>query len=183
MGLIAQVFASLFGQRRNAVVEIAEVFRENAEGAAERGHAIDVATLQQFAAEFAPRSNRTWWDSFVDGLNRLPRPIMALWAVWVLAWTPVDPEFMARVFEAWSIIPQMVWGVILTIVTFFFSGRAQVKDLDFQKDLAGMVQSSRILRQPAVPGDTIGSPGGEGAVHARDNPALADILKSRKAEA
>ena len=82
--LIGQIFATLFGGDRNAVRELAEVFRVNAEAASKRGHDLDSAALDQFAAEFVARTQRTWWDSLIDGLNRLPRPLLALWALWAL---------------------------------------------------------------------------------------------------
>ncbi|MBY6117380.1 holin family protein [Mameliella alba] len=147
MGLIGQILAALFGGDRNAVREMAEVFRVNAEAASKRGHDLDSAALEQFAAEFCQRTRRTWWDSLVDGLNRLPRPLLALWALWVLVWTPYDPIFMAQVFAAWAVIPQSVWAVILVIVTFFFGGRQQVKGLDFQRDVAGLLaQTQAVLK-------------------------------------
>jgi len=150
MGLIGQIFATLFGGDRNAVRELAEVFRVNAEAASKRGHDLDSAALDQFAAEFVARTQRTWWDSLIDGLNRLPRPLLALWALWVLVWTPYDPIFMAQVFAAWAVIPQSVWAVILVIVTFFFGGRQQVKGLDFQRDVAGLLtQTQAVLKSRA----------------------------------
>ena len=36
MGLIERIFSSVFGNGRNVIVETAQVFRENAEGAAVR---------------------------------------------------------------------------------------------------------------------------------------------------
>lgn len=174
MGLIGQILATLFGGDRNAVRELAEVFRVNAEASDKRGNDLDNAVLQQFAAEFTRQTRRTWWDSLVDGLNRLPRPMLAIWALWVLAWTPYDPVFMAEVFAAWAVIPQSVWAVILVIVTFFFGGRQQVKGLDFQRDVAGLLaqtqtalksrEALRALDAPAA-ADPAPDP-------ASDNPAL-----------
>jgi hypothetical protein len=69
MGMMAQFMALLFGGGRNAIVETAEVFRENAEKAGNRSAELKGAALAQFAAEFAvPR--RGWFDRLMDGLNR-----------------------------------------------------------------------------------------------------------------
>jgi len=103
MGMIQQLAAILFGGNRNAVKELAEVFRVNAEASAERGHALDTAALSQFAAEFVARNQRTWWDSLVDGLNRLPRPAFTCGVFAVLIWTVRDPVFMSEVFTAWAV--------------------------------------------------------------------------------
>lgn len=145
MGLIGQVLAALFGNDRNAVREIAEVFKVNAEGASARGHDLDSAALQQFAAEFVAPACRTWWDSLVDGLNRLPRPLLVLGVFGMLVWTVVDPIFMARVFTAWAIIPTPVWGLMMVIMTFYFGGRQQVKSLDFQRDVAGLMAQTQAV--------------------------------------
>ncbi len=185
MGLITNILGMLLGNERNAVREIAEVFRPNAEAAAQRGHDADAAALQQFAAEFAQRQNRTWWDSFVDGLNRLPRPLMALWALWVLIWTPIDPTYMSAVYASYGVIPQTVAAIVLLIVTFFFGGRNQVKSLDFQRDVAGQLaatqgalqQRGRLAELDAPEGQpaaTVETPGATS-----DNPALAEILRQR----
>ena len=52
MGLIEQIFTSIFGDGRNVIVETAQVFRENAEGAGVREAAIKQHAMQQYAAEF-----------------------------------------------------------------------------------------------------------------------------------
>lgn len=148
MGLITQLVAALFGRDGNTVKEIAEVFRVNAEAADERGNTLDHAALQQFAAEFVARNQRTWWDSLIDGLNRLPRPLLTLGVFWVLVWTVVDPVMMAEVFTAWSLIPEYAWALIALVVTFFFGGRQQVKDLSFKRDVGQvMAQAQSVLGQ------------------------------------
>ena len=77
MGVIGQIFATLFGGERNIIRETAEVFVENAEAGAERQAAFQQAALQQFATEFAIE-RRGVFDRFIDGVNRLPRPMLAL---------------------------------------------------------------------------------------------------------
>ncbi len=77
MTWIANVLGAVFGGGRNVIAETAEVFRPNAENQAERDQEYQSAALAQFAAEFAIE-RKGWFDRFIDGLNRLPRPIMAL---------------------------------------------------------------------------------------------------------
>ncbi|WP_425072566.1 3TM-type holin [Sagittula sp. S175] len=179
MGLI-QMIQALMGGNRNAVKELAEVFRVNAEASEARGHDLDAAALSQFAAEFVARSQRTWWDSLVDGLNRLPRPLFTLGVFFIFTWSWINPVMMAEVFGAWAIIPTPVWVLITTVVTFFFGGRAQVKDMDFQREMAGVMAGTqtflaqrRQLRaldaeEGAEPPDTQDDPTTD------FNPALAD---------
>ncbi len=69
--------------------EVAEVFVENKENKGERSHlevlsdmGLTSSTLEQFAAEFHARSNRSWWDSFVDGLNSTASTIVNSVCYW-----------------------------------------------------------------------------------------------------
>jgi hypothetical protein len=65
--------------------ELIEVFSSGAGSESRRGHSHlalswhDLNSLEQFAAEFQPRAHRTRWDSFIDGLNRVPRPLITCW--------------------------------------------------------------------------------------------------------
>ncbi|MEQ5870229.1 carboxylesterase [Sagittula sp. NFXS13] len=179
MGLI-QALTALFGGNRNTIAEVAQVFRVNAEASDARGFDLDTAALNQFAAEFVARSQRTWWDSLVDGLNRLPRPLFTAGVFALLGWTFIDPVKMAEVFGSWAIIPTPVWALITVVVTFFFGGRAQVKDQDFQRDMAGVMASTQtflsqrrelraLAEEPAL--QTVG---GDDDTTSDPNPALAD---------
>lgn len=135
MGVISYLLTALFGGARNVPVELINALRGNAEAAAERGGEFDAAALEQFAAEFRhPR--RGWFDGMVDGLNRLPRPILTLGAIVILLLPVFDIALATEVFAAWSIIPPAIWALITVIVTFFFGGRMQARDLDFNRDLA-----------------------------------------------
>ncbi|MEM6692636.1 MAG: 3TM-type holin [Planctomycetota bacterium] len=96
------------------------------------GLGLDQATLAQFAAEFTPQSNRTWWDSLVDGLNRLPRPIMALGVLSMFVLAPIDPVRFTTIAEAYSVIPPGFWALLSIIIGFYFGGRMQLKSQDFQ---------------------------------------------------
>lgn len=136
MGMITQLLAALFGSAgRNVPVEIIEALRGNAEAAAERGGEFDAAALQQFAAEFR-NPPRGWFGAFVDGLNRLPRPLLTLGMLVILLLPVWDIGLATEVFTAWSIIPPPVWVLITVVVTFFFGGRMQAHDLNFNRDLA-----------------------------------------------
>jgi hypothetical protein len=183
MGLIAQIFRTFFGGNRNVVKETVEVFRPNAEAQASRAHQLDSAALEQLAAEF--QHKRTgWFDRVIDGLNRLPRPMMVFGVFGLLIYTPVDPVHMAEVFASWALIPAGMWAIIATIVAFFFGGRQQLYDQDFQAQLAQTalkvpqvidnIQAIRELRHDS-PG--VANPGPEAhlalaALEDTDNPAL-----------
>ena len=187
MGLIANVFAGLFGGGRNVVRETFEVFRPNAEAQSQRGHALDAATLNQMAAEFADRGQRGRFDRFMDGVNRLPRPMMVSGVFGLLIWTSVDPISAAQVFTSWAIIPTEFWYVVLAIVTFYFGGRNQAKANDMQERLANVASGvpavlSALSQLEEMRPQTADSPGSadtgtdaDAEVHATaddENPAL-----------
>ena len=75
--MIDVLMGAFFGSGTNIIKDTAEVFMENTEAAAEREAAWQAAALEEFAAEFAqPRQGR--FDRFMDGVNRLPRPALAI---------------------------------------------------------------------------------------------------------
>jgi hypothetical protein len=121
---------------------VASVFAENREARGQRGHEADMAALTQFAAEFSARENRTWWDSFADGLNRIVRPLFALAAFFSMIAIPIWPERALYVAEALAAMPNGYWFLVGTIITFYFGGRMQVKSQDF-KIRAGAVEAAK----------------------------------------
>ncbi|WP_133065434.1 3TM-type holin [Niveispirillum lacus] len=86
-------------------------------------HGEMLARFQQYGVEFADRQNRTGWDSFIDGLNRLPRPAMALGVIGMFVWASADPAGFAVAAQAWALIPEEMWIVLGAIITFFFGDR------------------------------------------------------------
>lgn len=141
--------------------EVAEVFTENKENRAKRTHEeamagldLDKASLMQFAAEFHDRSNRTWWDSLVDGLNRLPRPLMAISVLGFFVLAPLDPQYFLQIAQAYEIMPDGYWALLSVIIGFYFGGRMQLKSHDMvvkknavhaAKELVSMKQEFRKL--------------------------------------
>lgn len=69
------------------------------------------------------RENRTWWDSLWDGLNRAPRPIMALGVVGMMTWPVFDPVSFAAAMQAYALVPEWLAYVFLAIVGFYFTSR------------------------------------------------------------
>ena len=80
-----------------------------------------IALMQQFAGEFVARTQRTPWDSFVDGLNRLPRPLMTFGMILLLGWACVDPPGFAIVMGALASVPEPLWAVWGAMVAFWLA--------------------------------------------------------------
>lgn len=131
--------------------EVAEVFTENREKRGQRRHAEvladierDRASLAQFAAEFHARSQRTRWDSFVDGMNRLPRPLLTLAILGFFVLAPLDPVRFLEIARAYELMPPGYWALLSVIIGFYFGGRMQLKAQDMRVR-AGAVQAARDL--------------------------------------
>lgn len=92
-------------------------------------HEEQMAVLAQFAAEFAGRPPQTWWDSLVDGLNRLPRPVITFSIMGLFVWAFYDPAAFSDYMRAMEIVPDELWMMWLTIVAFWFGGRLVSRDL------------------------------------------------------
>jgi len=187
MGLIQGLLDILFGGGRNAVRETVEVFRPNAENAAARDQERAAASLAQLAAEF-DLSQRGLFDRMIDGLNRLPRPAMALGTIGLFAAAMVDPIWFAERMQGIALVPEPLWWLLGAIVSFYFGARHQAKSQDFQRSIA-----STLARAPevtagigalrAVDVDRGGAPGRAreeatadaiGSYKAAPNPALAE---------
>ncbi|NRA99659.1 MAG: holin family protein [Rhodobacteraceae bacterium] len=135
MGMIDRLFGLLFGGGSNVIAETAEVFRENAEGAAAREAMLRQATLGQFAAEFAvPRKGV--FDRVIDGLNRLPRPALALGTLALFVCAMADPVWFAARMQGIALVPEPMWWLMGAIVSFYFGARHQAKAQDFRRSIA-----------------------------------------------
>lgn len=136
MGLIGQIFGLVFGSGRNVVRETAEVFRENAEAGAQRGQAVQIQAMQQHGGEFnGPRQGG--FDRLMDGLNRLPRPAMALGTLGLIVSAMTDPVWFSTRMQGLSLVPEPLWWLLGVIVSFYFGARHQLKTQQFQRDIAG----------------------------------------------
>jgi hypothetical protein len=132
---MAEIFAVIFGGGRNVLRETAEVFVENAEAGAQRAHLVQGQAVQQFGAEFTlPRQGG--FDRFMDGLNRLPRPALALGTLGLFVSAMVDPLWFAARMQGIALVPEPLWWLLGVIVSFYFGARHQRKSQDFQRDIA-----------------------------------------------
>ena len=135
MGVIERIFTTVFGGGRNLVKDTAEVFYENAEAGAMREATLRGDALAQFGSEFAtPRQG--WFDAFMDGVNRLPRPLMALGTIALFVSAMSNPTWFAARMQGIALVPEPLWWILGAIISFYFGARHQVKGQDFQRQLA-----------------------------------------------
>jgi hypothetical protein len=134
MGLMTRVFDVMFGDGRNLIRETAGVFSENKEARADRAAQMQRAALEQFGAEFAlPRKGV--FDRVIDGLNRLPRPGLALGTLGLFVSAMVNPEWFSARMEGLALVPDPLWWLLGAIVSFYFGARHQAKGQEFQERL------------------------------------------------
>jgi hypothetical protein len=146
--------------------DLIEVFRPDAEQEAVREHVErmalnqeDLASLQQFAAEFHDRLGRTWWDSLIDGLNRLPRPMITLGILAFFVLAPLQPVRFLEIAQAYQLMPDGFWALLGVIIAFYFGGRMQLKGQDMAvkggalavaRDLMMLRRTEQQASQPAA---------------------------------
>ena len=117
MGLIASIFGALPSIRSTA-----EVFVENKTRRAEMEHAEHVASLEQLGAEFAVVRNG-WFDRLIDGVNRLPRPCLALGTLGLFVYAMADPVSFGVRMQGLALVPEPLWWLLGAIVSFYFGAR------------------------------------------------------------
>ncbi|MFD2738656.1 holin family protein [Sulfitobacter aestuarii] len=137
MGVIERIFGLIFGEG-NMLRGTAEVFRENAEAGAQRGAAAQAQAMVQFGGEFAG-TGRGRFDRLMDGINRLPRPLLALGTLGLFVSAMVDPLWFAERMQGIALVPEPLWWLLGVIVSFYFGARHQVKSQQFQQALAGSI--------------------------------------------
>ena len=114
------IFSSIFGGGLGGIQSLVSTIFGN-KGKRELYAAEEQTALQRgFEAEFSYRANRTWWDSLVDGLNRLPRPIMTVGIIALFVWAMMDTVgFTAAMYSLYA-IPEALWYIFYTIIGFWF---------------------------------------------------------------
>lgn len=147
MGVAGDILGSVFGAGRNVVAETAEVFRVNSEAQAQRDADVSHAALAQFAAEFGG-ARQGWFDQFVDGLNRLPRPVMAFGVIALFVSAAFDPVWFAARMVGVALVPEPLWWLLGAIVSFYFGARHQAKGMEFRKSVAETV--ARVSQMPSA---------------------------------
>ncbi len=178
MGLIGGIMEVLFGNGRNVLTETAAAFRENAEAGAEREARLKGQAMSQFAAEFAhPRKG--WFDRLIDGLNRLPRPMLAFGTIWLFVMAMTDPIWFAGRMQGIALVPEPLWWLMGAIVSFYFGARHQAKAQEFQQSVAATAAQARDVSERVRAVEALGlgaslTEGQSGPATPDPNPALDD---------
>ena len=117
------------------VRKTAEVFRENAEAASARDADVQMTAIEAFRSEFATSHNDTF-NRFMDGLNRVPRPALALSTLGLFFAAMISPSWFAARMQSVALVPEPLWWLMGVVVSFYFGARHQIKGQEFQRTLA-----------------------------------------------
>lgn len=124
MGLISSLLGSPQAVRSvgETVQGVAEVFHANETREMELSAETRQAALSAHMGEFR-HARRGWFDRFVNGLNRMPRPMLALGTLGLFVYAMVDPTGFAPRMEGLALVPEPLWWLLGAIVSFYFGAR------------------------------------------------------------
>jgi hypothetical protein len=105
-----------------AVEQVAEIFVPNKTKKMQQQHREFTAALDQFEAEFKQKP-RGPFDRFVNALNRLPRPVLALGTVGLFVYAMVDPAGFTTRMQGLAFVPDPLWWLLGAVVSFYFGAR------------------------------------------------------------
>lgn len=129
--------------------------------------------MAQFGAEFRIQPRRTWFDALLDGLNRLPRPLLTFATFGLFVFAFQDPIGFSARMNALALIPEPLWWLLGVVVSFYFGSRHLEKRLASGPSVTDVRQAVDAIREiegmeaPIVI-DPTATP------VQSDNPALAD---------
>jgi len=115
MGVIGSILGSGAIGRVGTAVEVVA-------GARAAREATVAAAIGQLGNEFA-RAGTSRFDGFVNGLNRLPRPLLALSTIGLFAYAMAEPTGFGTRMQSLALVPEPLWWLLGAIVSFYFGAR------------------------------------------------------------
>ena len=101
---------------------IAEVFVPNATRKMELAGEAYGTAMGQYSEEFAQPGDGLF-DRFVNGLNRLPRPMLALGTLGLFTYAMAEPSGFSIRMQGLAYVPEPLWWLLGAIVSFYFGAR------------------------------------------------------------
>jgi hypothetical protein len=123
MGLMGSIFGAGAAVKDvgQAVTGVAEVFVGNQSQRDLATQAKYVEAITQFGAEFQPAGAR--FDRFMNGLNRMPRPLLTMGTIGLFVYAMAAPVGFSRRMEGLQLVPEPLWWLLGAIVSFYFGAR------------------------------------------------------------
>jgi len=124
MGMIAKVLGgpAAVTALGDAARGLAETFVPSATRQMEVSAEAQMAALTQMGAEFENPATG-WFDRLVNGINRLPRPMLAFGTIGLFVYAMVDPARFADRMVGLNAVPEPLWWLLGAVVAFYFGAR------------------------------------------------------------
>ena len=124
MGLIGKVIggSAAVTALGDAAKGLAEVFTPSATRRMELSAEAQMAALRQLGDEYG-LPGTGWFDRAVNGLNRLPRPLLAFGTIGLFVYAMVDPVKFAARMVGLNAVPEPLWWLLGAVVAFYFGAR------------------------------------------------------------
>lgn len=124
MGVIGKILGSsgAVTSLGETVKGVSEVFTANATRRMELSAQAQQAALAAHGAEFAS-AGEGWFDRAINGLNRLPRPLLAFGTLGLFCYAMVDPPGFGLRMVGLNQVPEPLWWLLGAIVSFYFGAR------------------------------------------------------------
>lgn len=148
MGMIGNILgAGAVAEVGKAVGGAAEILVGNqAERDAAQSQQL-LAAMQQFGLEFQQPAAGPF-DRFMNGLNRLPRPVLVIATFGLFGYCMADPTGFATRMQSLDLVPDPLWWLLGAIVSFYFGAR----ELHYQRTRSsGTLALSRETLTTAAP--------------------------------
>ncbi len=119
MGLIGKAIGgpAAVSALGDAAKGLAEVFTPSATRRMELSAEAQMAALRQLGEEYGLPSTG-WFDRAVNGLNRLPRPLLAFGTIGLFIYAMVDPVKFAARMVGLNAVPEPLWWLLGAVVAF-----------------------------------------------------------------
>lgn len=167
MGLISRIIggAPAVTALGSAATGMAEVFTQNATRRMELNEEAYARAMAQMGQEFQI-ARPGFFDSFVNGLNRLPRPILTLGTMGLFVYAMAEPAGFGLRMEGLQTVPEPLWWLLGAIVSFYFGAR----EAHYFRDRAWTARKATVAAEPAPAAASVARPDDDFA----DNAALRD---------
>ncbi len=143
-------------------------------------HGEQIGAMDQMSAEFQFRGDRTWFDSLIDGINRLPRPVLAGGVIYLFVWCVRDPLEFTIAMQALGVMPEWLAIVIGQVILLYMGGRmldnwkiGKAASADQVRQVLALQQEVRSIKQS-------GAGGGADAVPMPDAAFEAEMLNTAR---
>lgn len=106
----------------HAATGMAEVFTQNVTRRMELDEEAYARAIAQMGQEFQI-ARAGWFDSFINGFNRVPRPMMTLGVLGLFVYAMVEPAGFSMRMQGLGLVPEPLWWLLGAIVSFYFGAR------------------------------------------------------------